>query len=98
MTSVWTENYTAPPSQQETQVPEPRRSAPPIMQQTSTVVAQLPDEEVIWDDSMMDLEDEPPQETQPVAQSNAMVLQAATETTLLSNIGALTSITRAHIL
>ena len=35
------------------QHPEPRRSAPPVMQQSTQQVQ----DDVIWDDSMMDLED-----------------------------------------
>jgi hypothetical protein len=100
MTSVWTENYTAPASRGP-QVPEPRRSAPPIMQQATASTTAVPqpaqpeDEEVIWDDSMMDLEDETPQ---VVEQSSATVSQTTTETTRPSNIGSTNSITRAYIL
>lgn len=50
--------------------PEPRHSAPPIMQQ-STV---QPVEDVIWDESMMQLDDE----VEEVSFANAAGLEAET--------------------
>ena len=67
--TFWTDANTIQPSSSPSAQPEPRRSAPPIMQQPPGPQTQ---EEVLWDDSMMDLDDyehHQPLETQiePVA-------------------------------
>jgi hypothetical protein len=54
-TSVWTDIVQE--SSDTTLQSEPRRSAPPIMQQSVT----QPEEEVVWDDSLMELDYDEPQ-------------------------------------
>jgi hypothetical protein len=62
MSIVWTDGNTVQQSSTSSLNAEHHHSAPPIMQHSSSLEA----EEVVWDDSMMDLEDY--QEVQPATQ------------------------------
>jgi hypothetical protein len=63
MSIVWTDGNTVQQSSASSLNPEHHHSAPPIMQHSMPLAAE---EEVVWDDSMMDLEDY--QEVQPTTQ------------------------------
>jgi Nuclear cap-binding protein subunit 3 len=74
-TTAWIDIDPAQQSFSSSLQPEPRRSAPPIMQQPVT----LKHEEVIWDDSMMDLEYDdlqPVVKTEPDMEEPAVEVQA----------------------
>lgn len=62
MSTAWTPGNAIEQSSPSTLDTDPRRSAPPIMQQPIPLV----EEEIVWDDTMMDLDDYP--EVQPTVQ------------------------------